>query len=85
MEHEVEVEDPVLLVTHVKNILRSIAFIVQVCKNKQQKQFKWTLCTQILPFQKQKGSSFEYKGVLHCKSYGYDEPSDKIMKRFSTS
>ena len=56
-ETEKEQEAPVLLVTHVNNLLHSIFFNIVVYINNQKKiQFKWIVCAQMLHFQQLQGS-----------------------------
>ena len=91
MEHKVdakaEEEDtaaddaPVPLVTHVKNILHSIFSNVEVYINDQHiynsnglYEHKSYISNNF------KGAISEYKGVLHCEGYDYEEFPDEIME-----
>ena len=80
-EEETAEEEPVPLVTHVNNILHSIFSNVELYINNQQicnsnglyanksyisNNFKWAIS--------------EYKGVLHCEGYDYEEFPDEIME-----
>ena len=80
-EEETADEEPVPLATHVNNILHSIFSNVEVYINNQQiynsngfyvhksyisNNFKRTIS--------------EYKGVLHCEGYDYEEFPDEIME-----
>ena len=80
-EETAEEVAPVPLVTHVNNILHSIVCNVEVYINNQQiynsnglyarksytsNNFKRAIC--------------EYKGVLHCEGYDYEEFADEIME-----
>ena len=76
-EHEV----PVPLVTHVKNILHSVFSNVAVYINNQQ-TYKANKLYAHEPYSSSnfKGAISEYKGVLHCEGYYYEEFSDEIME-----
>ena len=80
-ETEEEPEVPLPRVTHVNNILRSIFSIVEVYTNNQQiyKSNGLYALTFYIPniF---KRAIFEYKGVLHCEEYNYEEFPDDIME-----
>ena len=78
-EETVEEDAPVSLVTHVKNILHSIFSNVEVYINNQQVYnsnglyaHESHICNNF------KGAIFEYKGVLHCEGYDYEELPDEI-------
>ena len=73
-EEETAVEEPVPLVTHVNNILHSIFSNVEVYINNQQiynsnglYAYKSYISNNF------KGAISEYKGVLHCEGYDYEE------------
>ena len=76
-----EEEAPVPLVTHVNNILHSIFSNVEVYINNQQ------ICNSNGLYAHKsyisnnfKGAISEYKGVLHCEGYDYEEFPDEIME-----
>ena len=76
-----EEEDPVPLVTHVNNILHSIFSNVEVYINNQQIYN----CNGLYAHKSYisnnfKGAISEYKGVLHCEGYDYEEFPDEIME-----
>ena len=78
---EEEQEAPVPLVTNVNNILLSIPSNVEVYINNQQ------LCNSngFYPHKSYnsynfKGASSDYKGVLHCDGYDYEDILDEIME-----
>ena len=76
-----EEDDPVSLVTHVKNILHSIFSNVEVYINNQQIYNSSGLYAHELHnSNKFKGAISEYKGVLHCEGYDYEEFPDEIME-----
>ena len=81
-EKEKTAEDaPVLFVTHVKNILHSIFPNVEVNINNQEIYNSHGLYAHKSYFSKNfKGSICEYKAVLHCEGYDYDEFLDEIME-----
>ena len=83
MEEEKMAEEdvPVPLVTHINNILHSIFSNVEVCISKQQiynsngsYEHKSYISNNF------KGAISEYKGVLHCEGYDYEEFPDEIME-----
>ena len=84
-EETAEEEAPIPLVIHVNNILHSISSNVGKYINKQQ------FCNYIRLYAHKsyisnnfKGAISEYKGVLHCEGYDYEEFPDEIMEtRFS--
>ena len=78
---EKEEEAAVPLVTHVNNISHSIVSNVEVYITNQQTYnsnglyaHKSYICNHF------KGSNSEYKGVLHCEGYDYEEFPDEIME-----
>ena len=80
-EEETAEEAPVLLVTHVNNSLHSVFSKVELCVNNQQiynssgfsahKSYISNNFTEAIT---------EYKGVLHCGGYDYEEFPDEIME-----
>ena len=80
-EEETAEEEPVPLVTHVKNILHSIFSNVEVYINSQQIFNSSGLYAHKSYISKNfKGTISEYEGVLHCEGYDYEEFSDEIME-----
>ena len=80
-EETAEKEAPVPLVTHVNTILHSIFSNVEVYINNQQicnsnglYAHKFYISNNF------KGAISEYKGVLHCEQYDYQELPDEIME-----
>ena len=74
-------EAPVPLVTHVNNILHSVFSNVEVYINNQQIYnsnglFAHKSCNS----NNFKGAISEYKGILHCEGYDYEEFTDEIME-----
>ena len=47
-------------------------------KQSEDIQFQWTLCTQVLYFNNFKGAITEYKGVLPCEGYDYEQDPEDI-------
>ena len=80
-EQTAEEDDPVPFVTHVNNILHSIFSNVEVYTNNQQSYNSNGLYAHksYIP-NNFKGVIFEYKGVLHCEGYDYEEFPDEIME-----
>ena len=79
-EKTTEEEAPVPLVAHVNNILHSIFSNVEVYINNQQNYNSNRLYAHKSYFSDNfKGAISEYKGVLHCKGYDYEELLDEIM------
>ena len=80
-QETVEEEAPVPLVTHVNNILHSIFSNPEVYINIQQiynSNGMYAHDSYIsINF---KGAISEYKGVLHCEEYDYEELPDEIME-----
>ena len=81
-EEETSEEDaPVPLVTHVSNILHSIVSNVEVSINNQQIHNSNGLYAHKSYISNNfKGATSEYKGVLHCEGYDYEEFTDEIME-----
>ena len=80
-EETAEEDDPVPLVTHVNNILHSIFSNVEVHINNQQTYNSnglYALKSYIS--NNFKGAISEYKGVLHCEGYDYEEFPDEITE-----
>ena len=74
-------EAPVLLVTHVNNILHSIFSIVEVYINNQQNYKSNGLYAHKSYISNNfKGTISENKGVLHCDGYDYEERPHDIME-----
>ena len=80
-EETAKEEAPVPLVTHVNNFLHSIFSNVEVYINNQQLYNSNGLYAHKSYFSNNfKGAISEYKGVLHCEKYDYEEFLDKIME-----
>ena len=80
-EETVEEEAPVLLVTHVNNILHLIFFNVEVyVKNQQIYNSNRLYAHKSYISNNVKGAISEYKGVLHCEGYDYEEFPDEITE-----
>ena len=80
-EETAEKEAPVSLVTHVNNILHSIFSNVEVYINNQQiYNSNGLYAHKSYSSNNFKGAISEYKGVLHCKGYHYEEFPDEIME-----
>ena len=81
-EEELAEEDaPVPLVTQVNNILHSIFSTVEVYINNQQTYNSNGLYAhKSYISNNSKGAISEYKGVLHCEGYDYEEFPDEIME-----
>ena len=80
-EEETPEEEPVPLVTHVNNTLLSIFSNVEVYINNQQfYNSKGLYARKSYTSNNFKGAISEYKGVLHCEGYDYEEFSDEIME-----
>ena len=74
-------EKPVPLVTHVNNILHSIFSNVEVYINNQQIYNSNGLYAHKSYISNNfKGAISEYKGVLHCARYDYEELPEEIME-----
>ena len=77
----VEDEGPVPLVTNVNNILHSSFSSVEVYINNQQIYNSNGLYAHKSYISNNfKGATSEYKGVLHCEGYDYEEFPDEILK-----
>ena len=80
-EETVEEEAPVLLITHVNNILHSIFSNVEVYINNQQFYNPNGLYAHKSYISNNfKGAISEYKGVLHCEGYDYEEFVEEIIE-----
>ena len=80
-EEMAEEEAPVLLVTHVYNILHSIFSNVEVYMNNQQIYNSNRLYAHKSYISNDfKGAISEYKGVLPCEGYDHEEFPDEIME-----
>ena len=80
-EETVEEDAPVPLVIHVNNILHSIFSNVEVYINNQQIYNSNGLYAHKSYISNNfKGAISEYKGVLHCEGYDYEEFRDEIME-----
>ena len=80
-EEETAEEEPVPLVTHVNNILHSIFSNVEVYINNQQIHNSNGLYGhKSYISNKFKGAISEYKRVLHCEGYDYEEFPEEIME-----
>ena len=80
-EKTAEEDDPVPLVTHVNNILHSLFSIVEVYINNQQiYNTNGLYAHKSYNSNNFKGAISEYKGVLHCEGYDYEEFPDEIME-----
>ena len=82
-EEEGTAEDdvPVLLVTHVNNILHSIFSNLEVYINNQQiYNSNGLYADKSFTSNNFKGAISEYKRVLHCEGYDYEEFHDEIME-----
>ena len=76
-----EEDDPVPLVTDVNNILHSIFSNVEVyIKNQQIYNSNGLYAHKSYISNNFKGAISEYKGVLHCEVYDYEEFPDEIME-----
>ena len=80
-EETAEEDDPVPLVTHVNNILHSMFSNDEVYINNQQIYNSNGLYAH-KPYISNnfRGAISEYKGVLHCEGYDYEEFPDEIME-----
>ena len=80
-EETVEEDAPVTLVFHANNILHSIFSNVEVYNNNQQIYNSNGLYAHKSYISNNfKGAIFEYKGVLHCEVYDYEEFPDEILE-----
>ena len=80
-EEETAEEEPVPLVTHVNSILHSIFSNLEVYINNQQIYNSNGLYAHKSYISNNfKGAISEYKGVLHCEGYDYEQFPDEIME-----
>ena len=80
-EETAEEEAPVPLVTHVNNILHSVFSNVEVyIKNQQIYNCNGLYAHKSYISNNFKGAISEYKGVLHCEGYEYEESPDEFME-----
>ena len=80
-EETVEEDASFPLVTHVINILHLIFFNVEVYLNNQQIYNSTGLYVHKSYLSNNfKGAISEYKGVMHCEGYDYEELLDEIME-----
>ena len=80
-KEETAEEEVVPLVTHVNNILHSILSNVEVYINNQQiYNSNGLYANKSYISNNFKGAISEYKGVLHCEGYDYEEFPDEIME-----
>ena len=80
-EETSEEESPVQFVTHLNNILHSIFSNVEVYINNQQIYNSYYLYAHKSYISSNfKGAISEYKGVLHCEGYDYEEFPDEVME-----
>ena len=80
-EEETAEKEPVPLVTHVNNILHSIFSNVEMYINNQQNYNSNGLYAHKSYISNNfKGTISEYKGVLHCERYDYEETPDENME-----
>ena len=80
-EKTAEEEAPVPLVTHVNNILHSIFSNVEVYINNQQIYNSNGLYAHKSYISNNfKGAISDYKGILRCEGYDYEEFPDKILE-----
>ena len=80
-EEDTAEEEPVPLVSHVNNILNSIFSNVEVYINNQQiYNSNVSYAHNSYISNNFKGAISEYKGVLHCEGYDYEEFLDEIME-----
>ena len=80
-EETVEEHAPVLLVTHVNNIMHSICSIVELYNNSQQIHNSNGLSAhKSFISNNLNGAISEYKRVLHCEGYDSEEFCDENME-----
>ena len=80
-EETTEEDAPVLLVTHVNNILLSISSNVEVYINNQQiYNSNGVYAHKSYISNNFKGASFDNKGVLHYEGYDFEEIFDEFME-----
>ena len=79
-EETAEEDSPVPLVTHVNNILHSIFSKVEVYINQQIYNSNGLYADKSYNSNNFKGAISEYKGVLHCEGYDFEEFPGEIME-----
>ena len=80
-EEETAEEEPVPLVTNVNNILHSIfSNVEEYIKNQKIYNSNGLYGHKSYISNNFKGAISEYKGVLHCEGYDYEEFPDEIME-----
>ena len=80
-EETVEEEAPVPLVTYLNQFLQSISSNIEVYINNPQTYNSNGFYAHKSYFSNNfKGAISEYKGVLHCEAFDYEELSDEIME-----
>ena len=80
-EEMAEQEAPVPLITHVNNILHSIYPNVELyISNQQIYNSNGLYANKFYISNDFKGDISEYKGVLHCEGFDYEEFPDEIME-----
>ena len=80
-EKTAEEDAPVPIVSHVNNILHLIYSNVEVYINNQQNSNCNGLYARKFYISNNfKGAISDYKGVLHCEGYDYEEIPDDIME-----
>ena len=80
-EEETAEEEPIPLVIHVNNILNSIFSNVEVCINDQQIHNSNGLYAHKFYISNNFTAAIsDYKGVLHCKGYDYEQFFDEFME-----
>ena len=80
-EETAEKEAPSPLVTHVNNILHSVfSNIEEYINNQQIYNSNGLYADKFYISDNFKGAIFEYKRVLHCKGYDYEEVPDEFME-----
>ena len=84
-EETAEEDAPVPLITHVSNSLHSISSNVEVYINNQQiYNSNGSYAHKSYISNNFRGAISEYKGVLHCEGYDYEEFPDEIMEALSS-
>ena len=82
-EETAEEDAPVPCVAHVNTFSHSIFSDVEVYINNQQiYNSNWLFAHKSYFSKNFKGAISEYKGVLHCERYDYENPPDEIMEAF---
>ena len=78
---EEQEESPILLVTHVNNILHTISTNVEVCINSQQfYNSNEVNAHKLYNGNNFKGAISDYKEVFYCKGYYYEEVPDEVTE-----